>query len=69
MYNIWNNLQRFNYTHNTEQFTTVTILIVCIYGTIYGTHRQTPDTNTGHQHRRQQHFNLLYLLIEEENFI
>ena len=37
MYNIWNNLQLFNYTHNKEQFTTVTILVVCMYGTIYGT--------------------------------
>ena len=37
--------------YNTEQFTIVTILVVCMYGTIYGT--RTPDTSadTGRQHR------------------
>ena len=31
--------------YNMEQFTIVTILVVGMYGTIYGTHR-TPDTDT-----------------------
>jgi hypothetical protein len=56
--------------YNTEQFTIVTILLVGMYGTIYGTHR-TPDTDTGHRHRTptpntdtngHQHFNLYYYL-------
>jgi hypothetical protein len=40
--------RKIKYVRYTEQFTIVTILVIGMYGTIYGTHRhRTPDT--GHQ--------------------